>query len=52
MGGNESMGGSSADDSDSGNALQCSDDKGGCRVYMIFQPDKDGVNLLADVIPT
>lgn len=52
MGENESMGGSSDDDSDSGSALKCSDEKGGCRVYMIFQPDREGVNLLADVVPT
>lgn len=52
MGENESMGGSSDDDSDSGSALKCSDESGGCRVYMIFQPDREGVNLLADVVPT
>jgi hypothetical protein len=35
----ESMGGQMSADSDSGQALQCSDDKGGCRIYMIFQPE-------------
>jgi hypothetical protein len=36
VGETESMGGQLSADSDSGTALQCANDKGGCRVYMIF----------------
>jgi hypothetical protein len=52
MGELESMGGQLSGDSDSQMPLQCKDEKGGCRIYMIFQPKMDGVTLSADVLPT
>jgi hypothetical protein len=46
------VGGQTADDSDAGTPLKCEDESGGCRVYLVFNPEVDGIELSMDVIPT
>jgi hypothetical protein len=52
IGGNESVGGQRPEDSDAGETLKCQDELGGCKVFIMFNPQKDGINLSMDVVPT
>lgn len=52
LGETESTGGQTADQSDSGNTLRCQDELSGCKVFIMFTPESDGVSLSMDVIPT